>query len=211
MCATAFWRRYLVPRWAGPRPPLTRNPSSPSTCCLDSLMWVLSVIMVVMANHSLTNLPNVLIIKIVHFIFCIFCCKWRSLFLGIVCLRRVIFQYTDAWASCPHLSKYITSDAESCDIFHTTWGCGADSLVFLTHSFCLVCCLWRVKVERTNASQVRVPDESWCVRQGWCLTCGLQGNRTVCLDILPWLYGVGNRFSCLNQWVLYLLTIQNCF
>lgn len=38
------------------------------------------------------------------------CCE-----LGSVCCRAV-FQCTDAWASFPHLSKYITSDTESCDI-----------------------------------------------------------------------------------------------
>lgn len=102
-----------------------------------------------------------------------------------VCLRGVIFQYTDAWASCPHLSKYITSDAESYDIFHTTRGAGRVGVV---GSWCLgipctrVCprCLWRVKVERASGGQVQAPKESQCVRQGWGLASGLRGYVLIC-------------------------------
>ena len=50
MCVMASCRRWPVPRWAGASPPPTRSPSSPSICCLDSLRWVLSFIVVVMAT-----------------------------------------------------------------------------------------------------------------------------------------------------------------
>lgn len=78
---------------------------------------------------------------------CIFCSKWRSLFQGVVCLSRVIFQYTDAWASCPHLSKYTTSDAESCDISTPpggwSWFLGIPHTAFLRAVCPGVCEGWR--------------------------------------------------------------------
>lgn len=40
MCATVLRRLRLVPCWAGPRPPPTPKPSSPSICFLASPMWV---------------------------------------------------------------------------------------------------------------------------------------------------------------------------
>ncbi len=173
MCATALCRRWPGPRWAGPRPPQTRSPSSPSTCCLDSLTWVLSVTAVVVA----TTLPD--------------CTTYRAAFLlqveefisrNSLPAWSYFFQYTDAWASCPHLSKYTTSDAESCDI--STQPGGWSSLVFHTQLFLKPSARVFVKGEGGESWPSPSPEESWRVRQGWGLTSGLHRTRAVCPNIL---------------------------
>lgn len=58
MCVTAFCRRWLVPLWAGPSPPRTQSPFSPSTCCPDSLTWVLPVTNSTHLSFIIQETPN---------------------------------------------------------------------------------------------------------------------------------------------------------
>lgn len=108
-----------------------------------------------------------------------------------MCLRGVIFQCTDAWASCPHLSKYTTSDAVSCDISTRP---GGELFPWYSLYTAFVCprCLWRLKVERTNAVQVQAlkrVDVMWFTGE----SCSMSSYTSCCL-----MYEI-SFFFCLNQ------------
>lgn len=130
-----------------------------------------------------------------------------------MCLCGVIFQCTDAWASCPHLSKYITSDAVSCDISTRP---GGELFPWYALYTAFVCprCLWRLKVERTNAVLVQAlkrVDVMW-----------FTGGIVLYVLIYFLLFDVGNLFF--SAWIkvvwvtwlgsiadTYLLIIQKSF
>ena len=185
MCATAFCRRWLVPRWAGPSPPRTPSPSSPSTCCLDSLTWVPVSHRSCRGNLTKCCSPFFFFSKERKKPNCSLYHAAFSAVSGGVYFMDLFFSAHRCMSELPTPFQIYHLWCRELWHFHTTWG--VELVLWYSSHTAFVCprCLWRVKVERANAGQVQAPEESWCVRQGWAgVMSGLQGNRAVRLHIL---------------------------
>lgn len=201
MCVTAFCRRWLVPRWAGPRPPRTPSPSSPSTCCLDSQTWVLSVTSVVIltvpschfsfkekANWK-TPVAPFITLQVEEFL------SWRKS----ACVE--LFSSTQMHERAAHTFPNISPLMQRAMTFSTQpggqggWGWwGADALVFLAHVSAPGACegwRWRERAAAKCKPQKRVNVSGRA--EGWRLVYA--GTSWYA----PWLYDVCTHSPCLSQ------------